>query len=77
MFNDERAKRWRAELSTLVNTSNMDKVGSKYISQDLELDAFFFTKYYLKKYESLNLQNKIVGYDEIIDKYISFNYNFL
>lgn len=51
MFNDERAKRWRGELSTLVNISNMDKVGSKYISQNLELNAFSLTKYHLDKYE--------------------------
>ena len=76
MFNDERAKRWRSELSTLVNTSNMDNEGMNYINQELELDAFAFTKYYLMNYESIIVKNKIVGYDEVIDKYISFNYNF-
>jgi hypothetical protein len=73
MFNDERAKRWRAELSTLVNTSNMDNKGSNYISQELELDPFSFTKYYLEKYESISIKNKIARYDEIIDQYIRTN----
>lgn len=77
MFNDERAKRWRSELSTLVNTSNMDNEGMNYINQELELDAFAFTKYYLMNYESIIVKNKIVGYDEVINKYISFNYKFL
>src|SRR5690554_6717848 len=73
MFNDDRARRWRSELSTLVNTSNMNNNGSNYISQELELDAFSFTKYYLDKYESIILNNNIAGYDEMIDKYIRIN----
>ena len=77
MFNDDRDRRWRSELSNLVNTSNMSDKGSNYISQELELDAFSYTKYYLDKYESISINNKIAGYDEIIDKYISINYNFL
>jgi len=76
MFNDGRARRWKAELTALVNTSNMNNKGSNYISQELELDAFSFTKYYLDKYESIRINNKIAGYDEIIDKYILFNYKF-
>lgn len=77
LLNDDRAKRWKAELSTLVNTSNMDKVGSNYISQELELDAFSFTKYYLDKYESIKVKNSISGYDVIINKYILLNSYFL
>lgn len=73
MFNDDRARRWRSELSNLVNTSNMSDKGSNYISQELELDAFSFTKYYLDKYESMKVENKINGYDEIIEKYILIN----
>jgi hypothetical protein len=76
MFNDDRARRWRSELATLVNTSNMNNNGSNYIDQELELDAFSFTKYYLEKFEGIQVVNKIAGYDEIIGKYISINYNF-
>jgi len=76
MFNDDRARRWRSELATLVNISNMNNNGSNYIDQELELDAFSFTKYYLEKFEGIQVVNKIAGYDEIIGKYISINYNF-
>lgn len=41
MFNDDRARRWKAELSAIVNTSNMNNAGINNISQELELDAFF------------------------------------
>ncbi len=47
--------------------------GSNYISQEIELDAFAFTKFYLKKYENLEIKSKIIGYDEIIEKYMKAN----
>ncbi len=75
MFNDERAKRWRVELSNLVNTSNMDKVGSNYINQELEIDAFAFTQYYLEKYEDIPVKNKIAKFDKYINQYISLCIN--
>lgn|SRR5690554_4887524 len=77
MFNDDRAKRWRIELSTFVNTSNMNNKGSNYISQELELDAFAFTKYYLEKFESISVMNKIYGFDTLIEKYININFNLM
>lgn len=73
MFNDNRARRWRMELSTLVNTSNMEKTGTNYIGQELELDAFAFTKYYLEKFEGIVVKNRIEGLDDILSKYIDFN----
>ena len=75
MFNDERANRWRVELSNLVNTSNMDKEGNKYITQELEIDAFSFTKYYLEKYEDIPVKNKIDKFDKYINQYISLCIN--
>lgn len=48
IFNDERSERWKKELQGAVNSSNMDNTGSNYISQEIELDAFAFTKYYLE-----------------------------
>lgn len=77
MFNDERAKRWRLEFSTLVNTSNMSKSGSNYIKQELEIDAFAFTKYYLENYEKIQVKNKIAKLDEYITKYIELTLNIL
>lgn len=70
MFNDDRARRWRAELSTLVNTSNMNNTGSNYISQELELDAFAFTKYYLETIEGLIVNHLNTTYEKVISKYI-------
>lgn len=55
----------------------MDNKGSNYISQELELDAFSFTKHYLDKYESIKVKNNIFGYDNIIDKYIEANKIFM
>ena len=62
-----------AELQGAVNSSNMDGNGSNYISQEIELDAFAFTKYYLEKFENMKVRIKIDGLDNVIDKYIIVN----
>ncbi|MDD4157424.1 MAG: hypothetical protein PHY08_12735 [Candidatus Cloacimonetes bacterium] len=48
----------------------MDSNGSNYIAQEIELDAFAFTKYYLEKYENMKVDNKIDKLDFYIQKYI-------
>ena len=55
--------------SRCINSSNMDSNGSNYIAQEIELDAFAFTKYYLEiwKYE---VDNKIDKLDFYIQEYI-------
>ena len=73
IFNDERSERWKKELQGAVNSSNMDNTGSNYISQEIELDAFAFTKYYLEKFENMKVRIKIDGLDNVIDKYIIVN----
>ena len=73
IFNDERSERWKKELQGAVNSSNMDGNGSNYISQEIELDAFAFTKYYLEKFENMKVRIKIDGLDNVIDKYIIVN----
>lgn len=73
IFNDERSERWKKELQGAVNSSNMDNTGSNYISQEIELDAFAFTKYYLEKFENMKVRSKIDGLDNVIDKYIIVN----
>ncbi len=45
MFSDELAERWIKEMNDAVNTSNINETGSNYISQEIELDAFAFTKF--------------------------------
>ena len=73
IFNDDRSERWKKELQGAVNSSNMDNTGSNYISQEIELDALAFTKYYLEKFENMKVQSKIDGLDNVIDKYIIVN----
>ena len=70
IFNDERSERWKKELSNFVNSSNMDNEGINYINQELELDAFAFTKYYLENFESIKVISKIKRLDQHINKYI-------
>ncbi len=66
IMNDERAKRWKEEFSNA-------KVGTdkEYLGQELELDAFAFTKYYLDKYENLKTNCNIKDYEKVVDMYIN------
>ena len=73
LFSNERSKRWKKELHGVINSSNMDSNGSNYIAQEIELDAFAFTKFYLENYESIPVINKVPGYNQIIDKYLIIN----
>jgi len=77
LFSNERSKRWKKELQGVINSSNMDSNGSNYIAQEIELDAFAFTKFYLENYESIPVTNKVPGYDEFIDKYLHINHNIM
>lgn len=70
LFFNERSKRWKKELQGVINSSNMDNNGSNYIAQEIELDAFAFTKYYLEKYENMKVDNKIDKLDLYIHEYI-------
>ncbi|MDD3171749.1 MAG: hypothetical protein PHO86_05460 [Bacilli bacterium] len=77
MFPGERAERWKKELNQAINSLNINETGSNYISQELELDAFAFTKLYLERYEAIPVRSKIEGFDEIIEKYLIINKNIL
>lgn len=70
LFSNDRSIRWKKELQGVVNSSNMDSNGSNYIAQEIELDAFAFTKYYLEKYENMKVDNKIDKLDFYIQEYI-------
>lgn len=70
IFNDERSERWKKELQGVINSSNMDSNGSNYIAQEIELDAFAFTKYYLEEFENIEVVNKIDKLDFYILEYI-------
>ena len=71
IMNDEIAKKWKSLLPTIINSSNMKGKTIDYVSQELEIDAFAFTKFYLENYEGIEVINKIDGFDKIIDYYIS------
>ena len=57
-------------LASQVNSSNINSDDSNYINQELEIDAFAFTKFYLKVYEGIEVKNRIDGLDEVLDEYI-------
>ena len=70
LFNNDRSKRWKKELQGAINSSNIDSTGNNYITQEIELDAFAFTKYYLEKYENMKVTNKIGKLDFYILEYM-------
>ena len=70
LFDNDRSKRWKKELQGVINSSNMDINGSNYISQEIELDAFALTKYYLEEFENIEVVNKIDNLDFYIMEYI-------
>ena len=70
IFSDERSLRWRKELQSMINSSNINASGTNYLSQEIELDAFAFTKFYLENFENIKVENRIDGYDQYIDIYI-------
>lgn len=70
LFSNERSIRWKKELQGVINSSNMDSNGSNYITQEIELDAFAFTKYYLEEFENIEVVNKIDKLDFYILEYI-------
>lgn len=70
LFSNDRSIRWKKELQGVINSSNMDSNGSNYITQEIELDAFAFTKYYLEEFENIEVVNKIDKLDFYILEYI-------
>ena len=54
----------------MINSSNINASGTNYLSQEIELDAFAFTIFYLENFENIKVENRIDGYDQYIDIYI-------
>lgn len=73
LFTTETAIRWKKLIATQINSLTMTEDGSNYINQELEIDAFAFTNFYLKKYEHISVKNKVEGLDEYLDSYIIKN----
>ena len=73
LFDTDTARRWKGLLATQINSTNMSSDGSDYIDQELEIDAFAFTKFYLEHYEGIEVINRIDGLDKYLDLYIEKN----
>ena len=73
LFDTETAIRWKQLLATHINSATMNENGANYINQELEIDAFAFTKFYLKQYEHIDVKNKMYGLDKYLDAYIIKN----
>ena len=48
----------------------MSQDGDDYASQELELDAFAFTEYYLETFEGIKEISEIPNYEQFIFRYI-------
>lgn len=64
--NDQIAKMWKEDLTGYKKPT----ATSEYFLKTIEVDAFAFTKYYLKRFLNMNVTNNIQGLDVILDKYI-------
>lgn len=73
IFKDDMAKLWGEGLGSIITASDINE-DNNYASQAIEIDAFAYTKFYLKEYRGLIVENKIPGMDEIIDEYIEKYY---
>ena len=65
LMNDARALRWREELGMAKNGDSV-----LYLGQELELDAFAFTKWYMKKYLEKEIIHPNDKYEKVIEMYI-------
>ena len=73
LYDNEKAQKWKKLLTTHINTATMNENGSNYINQELEIDSFAFTKYYLGQFEHIDIKNKVDGLDKYLDIYINEN----
>lgn len=77
-YDDEIATNWKRALQTMKSSENADIINdddehASYAYQELEIDAFAFTKYYLDNYEDMTVVHPNKLYEKIITKYIENN----
>jgi len=75
---DKIAKRWRNAFHNATSSENADIITNvedttKYATQEIELDAFAFTKYYLEKHEGMEVNHPSAEYEKLIKQYILVN----
>lgn len=78
IMDDELANRWKIAFSKASSLENADLLNNQndsinYIMQDIEIDAFAFTKHYLRKYEGIDVIHPNKQYEDLIKKYIEIN----
>lgn len=76
-FNDELAIRWRKAFQNTKSSENSDILNNiddstEYVYQEIEIDAFAFTKHFLKTYENLDVVHPSDSYENIINQYIKY-----
>ena len=77
-MDDNLSKRWSKAFKNAISLENADLLNNieestTYAMQDIEIDAFAFTKYYLEKYEGLVVIHPNEQYEDIIRLYITSN----
>lgn len=77
-MDDDLSNRWRKAFNNALSLENADIINSiddstAYVMQDIEIDAFAFTKYYLEKYEGMIVVHPNTQYEDLIKKYIEIN----
>ncbi len=78
VMDDDLSEKWGRSLEKVVSYENADLISNieestTYAIQDIEIDAFAFTKYYLEKYEEMDVIHPNIQYEELIRKYIKHN----
>lgn len=74
LIDDERSKRWRECMGKYIRPSK-DDVSGEYELQEVEIDAYAFTKYFLQL-EGIDVIHKNPDYEEIIIAYLRHNKKF-
>lgn len=82
MFNDDQARRWKNTFENVISSENADIFknvddSTKYVVQEIEVDAFAFTKFYLEKYEGLIVNHPNNEYEKVIRMYIDLSKDML
>ncbi len=77
-MDDNLSKLWGKAFKNAISLENADILNNiddstTYVLQEIEIDAFAFTKYYLEKYEGLTVIHPNVQYEDIIKLYITSN----
>lgn len=72
---DNKALRMKEELTSwfALDTNSKESI-TKYMMQEIEIDAYAFTKWYLKKYHNIDVMHPSNIYERIIESYIIKNF---